>query len=46
MQAADRVPAERWRPGKTTYRIVDDNTAHHYREHADQIRDWRASRGV
>ena len=30
-QAADRVPAERWQPGKTTYRIVDDNTAHHYR---------------
>ena len=46
MQAADRVPAERWEPGKTTYRIVDGNTAHHYREHADQIRAWRASRGV
>ena len=46
MQAADRVPAARWQPGKTTYRIVDDNTAHHYCEHADQIRAWRASRGV
>jgi hypothetical protein len=46
MQAAARVPAERWQPGKTTHRIVDDNTAHHYREHADQIRTWRASRGV
>ena len=46
MQAADRVPAERWQPGKTTHRIVDDNSAHHYREHADQIRAWRAARGV
>jgi len=46
MQAAARVPADRWPPGKTTHRIVDDNTAHHYREHADQIRAWRASRGV
>jgi hypothetical protein len=46
MQAADRVPAERWEPGKTTHRIVDANTAHHYHEHADQIRAWRASRGV
>ena len=46
MQAAHRVPAERWLPGKTTYRIVDDNTARHYREHADQIRAWRVARGV
>ena len=46
MQAAARVPADRWPPGKTTYRIVDDNTAHHYREHADQIRAWRSTRGV
>lgn len=46
MQAADRVPAERWAPGKTTYRIVDENTAHHYREHADQILAWRTARNV
>jgi hypothetical protein len=46
MQAADRVPVERWEPGKTTYRIVDQNTASHYREHAEQILAWRASRGV
>jgi hypothetical protein len=46
MQAADHVPAERWEPGKTAYRIVDANTAHHYREHADQILEWRASRNV
>jgi hypothetical protein len=46
MQAADRVPAERWAPGKTASRIVDANTAHHYHEHADQILAWRATRNV
>ena len=46
MQAASRVPAERWQPGKTTHRIVDDNTAHHYHEHAAQILAWRSARGV
>ena len=46
MQAADRVPAERYEPGKTAYRIVDGNSAHHYHEHGEQIRDWRASRGI
>jgi hypothetical protein len=46
MQAAARVPAARWEPGKTTARIVEENTARHYREHADQIRAWRATRNV
>lgn len=46
MQAAARVPAERFQPGKTAYRIVDLNSAHHYREHGDQIRAWRSSRGI
>jgi hypothetical protein len=46
MQAAARVPAERFERGKTAYRIVDQISAHHYREHADQVRAWRASRGV
>ena len=46
MHAANRVPTERWEPGKTTHRIVDANTANHYHEHADQIRAWRASRGA
>ena len=32
--------------GKTAWKIVDGNSAHHYREHADQIRAWRKSRGV
>jgi uncharacterized protein (TIGR03083 family) len=43
--AADRVPEERFEPGKTAHRIVDMNSAHHYKEHGDEIRVWRASRG-
>lgn len=43
--AADRVPEERFEPGKTAHRIVDLNSAHHYKEHGDEIRAWRASRG-
>lgn len=46
MQAADLVPAERYEPGKTAYRLVDGSSAHHYREHGDQIREWRLSRGL
>ena len=46
MRAASGVPEERFEAGKTAYRIVDQNTAHHYREHAEQIRAWRARRRV
>jgi hypothetical protein len=46
MRTAASVPAERFQPGKTAYKIVDLNSAHHYREHGDQIRAWRATRGV
>ena len=45
LRAADAVPAERFQPGKTAFKIVDLNSAHHYREHGDQIRAWRATRG-
>jgi hypothetical protein len=44
--AAAAVPEERYEPGKTTYRIVDLNSAHHYQEHGGQIREWRASRKI
>src|SRR5262245_61011264 len=44
MRAAVHVPADRYVPGKTAWKIVDQNTAHHYREHAEQIRAWRAAR--
>jgi hypothetical protein len=46
LRAAAAVPAERFQPGKTAYKIVDLNSAHHYREHGGQIRAWRATRGV
>jgi hypothetical protein len=46
MHQADAVPEERFQPGKTTYKIVDGNSAHHYHEHGEQIRAWRAAKGV
>jgi len=46
MRAADAVPDERFQPGRTAWKIVDQNTAHHYKEHGDQIRAWRAARDV
>ncbi len=44
MRVASAVPAERFQPGKTAWKIVDLNSAHHYKEHGDQIRAWRAIR--
>ena len=46
MHLADAVPEERFQPGKTTWKIVDLNSVHHYKEHGDQIRAWRTSRGI
>ena len=46
MHQADAVPEERFQPGKTTYKIVDGNSAHHYHEHGEQIRAWRTANGV
>ena len=46
LRAAAAVPAERFEPGKTAWKIVDLNSAHHYREHGDQIRAWRAAKGL
>jgi hypothetical protein len=43
MHAAAQIPEERYTPGKTAWKIVDLNSAHHYREHGDQIRAWRAT---
>lgn len=45
LAAARKVPDERFAPGKTATRIVDLNGPHHYREHADQIREWRRREG-
>jgi hypothetical protein len=46
MHAAAAVPGERYEPGKTAWKIVDGTTAHHYKEHGDQVRAWRRSRGI
>jgi hypothetical protein len=46
MQVAHRIPAARFQPVRTAHRIVDGTSAHHYREHGDQIRVWRAGPGV
>ena len=46
MHAAARVPEERFVEGKTAWKIVDLNSAHHYKEHGDQIRAWRADKGI
>lgn len=46
MRAAAAVPAARFEPGRTAWRIVDQNSAHHYKEHGDQIRAWRAAEGL
>ncbi len=46
LRAAAEVPETRFQPTRTAYKIVDGNTAHHYREHGDEIRAWRASRGL
>jgi hypothetical protein len=40
------VPEERYEPGKTAYKIVDLNSAHHYKAHGEEIREWRAGRGL
>ena len=46
MHAAVAVPESRFQEGKTAYCIVDLNSAHHYKEHGDEIRAWRASRQI
>ncbi len=46
MAQTAKVPAERFVPGKTAYQIVDLISAHHYKEHGDQIRARRGSRGL
>jgi hypothetical protein len=46
MHAAAAVPDERFQPGRAAYRMVDQTSAAHYKEHADQIRGWRALRGI
>jgi hypothetical protein len=46
MLAADQVPDERFEPGKTAWKLVDLNSAHHYREHGAQIVAWRSAQEI
>jgi hypothetical protein len=46
MHAAAQVPEDRFQEGKTAWKIVDGNSAHHYREHAEQVRSWRDAQGI
>jgi hypothetical protein len=46
LHAAANVPEARFQAGRSAYKIVDLNSAHHYKEHGDQIRAWHASRGI
>lgn len=46
MHAANAVPPERLQPERTAWKLVDQNSVHHYREHGSQILAWRATRGV
>jgi hypothetical protein len=42
MSAASRLPDEHFGEGKPASGLLDGITAGHYREHAEQIRQWRA----
>ena len=37
---------KRFQAGKTAWKIVDGNSAHHYREHREQVQAWRAAQGL
>ena len=41
--AASRLPDEHFGEGKPASELLDGITASHYREHAEQIRQWRRS---
>ena len=44
--AARLLPEERFREGRTAYRLLQEGSIDHYREHAAQIRDWRKREGI
>ena len=46
MRLADTIPEARFAPDRTAYKIVDLNSAHHYKEHGEQIRAWRESKSL
>jgi hypothetical protein len=46
LNVASAVPDDRFQRGRTAWKLVDQTSAEHYREHAEQIRAWRAGRGA
>ena len=44
--AAQNVPEKRFAPGRAAARTMDGVGPHHWREHGDQIRQWRKSKGL
>ena len=42
--AARKVPEERFAPGSAAARTMDAVGPHHWKEHGEQIRQWRTSR--
>lgn len=44
--AAERLPEERFEEGRTAHRLVRQGCTEHYREHADEIREWRQREGI
>ena len=45
MAAARKVPEERFAPGRSAARTMDGVGPHHYKEHGEQIRQWRKAKG-
>jgi len=46
LAAASRLPEERFEEGRTASRLVQQGCIEHYREHADEIREWREREGI
>lgn len=44
--AAMKVPEERFAQGRSAHRTVDGVGPHHYREHGEEILQWRRSLGL
>ncbi len=46
VEAAGKVPADRFEEGRAAYRILRASGIDHYREHAPEIRHWRERVGI
>ncbi len=46
LAAAGRLPEERFEEGRTAQRLVRQGCTEHYREHGDEIREWRGREGI